>query len=67
MKPWGDTVSPEVISRDFAIPEDLREKAPTDCFTPVHGNNGAPPIRMSQKMMAAPDANNFKSELLGGL
>jgi len=52
----------QFVPGEFAIPEDLGQKATTNGLTPVDRNNGASPIGMPQKMVAALDPDNIKPE-----
>ncbi len=60
----------QLFAGDLAVPKNLGKESPTDCFTPVDRNNGAPAVRMAEEMVAALDADEFKpqaSQRLGEL
>ncbi|SPE26828.1 hypothetical protein SBA3_1320002 [Candidatus Sulfopaludibacter sp. SbA3] len=47
----------------MAIPEDLAEQPRPERFARMYGNDSAPAIFMTKKVMAATDANNLETVL----
>jgi len=48
----------------FAVSNDLRQEATTDCLTTMNGNYGASAVRMAKEMMATLLPNDVKTEFL---
>jgi hypothetical protein len=53
----------QFLTRDFAVTQNLRQETWPNCLTTMNRNYRATPIRVSEKMVAAIDANHLKSKL----
>lgn len=52
------------IPFNFAIAQNFQHQTRANNFTPMNGNNRAPDVRMTQKMVTSFDSQNFKSHPL---
>ena len=52
----------EVVPGDFAVPQDSRQKATSDCFAGMHRHGCRPAIGMPQKVVATSSSDYFEAE-----
>jgi hypothetical protein len=55
-------ISVQFLAGDLAIPENLSKETSTNGLAPMHGDNSASAVRMSEEVVTALDAHNIESE-----
>jgi hypothetical protein len=56
--------SSKLVSSYFTIAKDLVQQSWPDVFSSMDGNNGSPPVGMSQKIVTSFDTNYLESGML---
>lgn len=51
----------DIFPLEFAIAKDLREKSAAHGFPAMDGNDGTPAVRMTEKVVASLDPNEFET------